>query len=403
MRKRFCWAWLFLCACAWAPSVAAQDAASDGAAVVPGRLARTLAWTEAKVDGAAGAPDGFYPEFGGLITGSGVSVGPGYRRYLLRDRIFVDVSGAVSWRRYQMLQGKIEWPRGIGERVSFGAHVKYQDFTQINFFGVGSDTLKGDQTDYRLKYLDAGGFATLHAKPWLTVTGRAGVLRGADIARGTSTLHPSTDERFDEQSAPGLTNQPNYVHADLAIEADTRDVPGYPASGGRYRASLAAFHDRDFSRYSFRRVEIEAAHYVPVTEHSVAAIRGRVDVSQTGPGQQVPFYLLPALGGAHSLRGYFDYRFRDRDLLLVNAEYRWRVARALDGAVFYDAGAVAPAVDALSMHKLRKDYGVGVRVHSKTHLLMRLDVARGSEGMQAMVSFTPPLSFSKRTVAPYVP
>ncbi|OLE83870.1 MAG: hypothetical protein AUF76_05165 [Acidobacteria bacterium 13_1_20CM_2_65_9] len=383
MRKRFCWAWLFLSACAWAPSVAAQEAASDGATASPGRLARTLAWTEAKVDGAAGAPDGFYPEFGGLITGSGVSVGPGYRRYLLRDRIFVDVSGAVSWRRYQMLQGKIEWPRG--------------------FFGVGSDTLKGDQTDYRLKYLDAGGFATLHAKPWLTVTGRAGVLRGADIARGTSTLHPSTDERFDEQSAPGLTNQPNYVHADLAIEADTRDVPGYPASGGRYRASLAAFHDRDFSRYSFRRVEIEAAHYVPVTEHSVAAIRGRVDVSQTGPGQQVPFYLLPALGGAHSLRGYFDYRFRDRDLLLVNAEYRWRVARALDGAVFYDAGAVAPAVDALSMHKLRKDYGVGVRVHSKTHLLMRLDVARGSEGMQAMVSFTPPLSFSKRTVAPYVP
>jgi len=403
MTKRFVGAWLIVSACATVPSVAAQEAASGGATASPGRLARAVAWTEAKVDGAAGPRDGFYPEFGGLITGAGLSVGPGYRRFLFRDRMLVDVSGAVSWRRYQMLQGKIEWPRGIGERVTLGAHVKYQDFTQINFFGVGSDALKSDQTDYRLRYLDAGGFATMHATPWLTITGGGGVLRRANIARGTSTVYPSTDERFDEAAAPGLTNQPNYVHADLAIEADTRDVPGYPARGGSYRASLAAFHDRDFSRFSFRRVEIEAAHYVPVTEHSVAAIRGRVDVSQTGAGQQVPFYLLPAMGGLQSLRGYFDYRFRDRDLLLLNAEYRWRVARALDAAVFYDAGAVAPAVSALSMHKLRKDYGAGVRVHSKTHLLMRFDVARGSEGMRTMVSFTPPLSLSKRTVAPYVP
>jgi outer membrane protein assembly factor BamA len=403
MTKRVVGAWLIVFACASVASVAAQEPASGDATAAPGRLSRAVAWTEAKADGAAGAPDGFYPEFGGLIGGSGASVGPGYRRYLSRDRLLVDVSGAVSWRRYQMLQGHIEWPRGIGERVSLGANVKYQDFTQINFFGVGSDTLKADQTDYRLKYLDAGGFGTLHAKSWLTVTGRAGVMRRADISRGTSTLHPSTEERFDEQSAPGLTNQPNYVHADLAIEADTRDAPGYPSSGGRYRASLAAFHDRDFSRYSFRRVEIEAAHYLPITGHSVAAIRGRVDVSQTAAGQQVPFFLLPALGGTQTLRGYSDYRFRDRDLLLVNAEYRWRVARALDAAIFYDAGAVAPAAAAVSMSTWKKDYGVGVRMHSKTHLLMRLDVARGNEGTRAAVSFTPPLSFSRRSVAPYVP
>jgi hypothetical protein len=29
--------------------------------------------------------------------------------------------------------------------------VKYQDFTQINFFGIGSRSLKSDRTDYRLK------------------------------------------------------------------------------------------------------------------------------------------------------------------------------------------------------------------------------------------------------------
>jgi outer membrane protein assembly factor BamA len=129
-----------------------------------------------------------------------------------------------------------------------------------------------------------------------------------------------------------------------------------------------------------------------------------MDLSQSASGQQVPFYLLPVLGSGQSLRGYADYRFRDRNLVLLNAEYRWRLARVIDGAVFYDAGAVAPAaIDAMSLRRLRADYGLGVRVHSKTHQVVRLDVARSREGMKAIVSFTPALTFSKRTIAPYVP
>src|SRR4029079_12986872 len=130
--------------------------------------------------------------------------------------------------------------------------------------------------------------------PWLSVTGRVGALRSVAIEPGTSTLHPSTDGRFDEISAPDLTRQPNYLHADVAMEADTRDVPGYPASGGHYRLSTAIFQDQDFSRYSFRRVEAEAAQYVPLGR-TVFALRGRLDLSQSGAGQAVPFYMLPAL------------------------------------------------------------------------------------------------------------
>jgi outer membrane protein assembly factor BamA len=118
----------------------------------------------------------------------------------------------------------------------------------------------------------------------------------------------------------------------------------------------------------------------------------------------VPFYLLPTLGSGQSLRGYADYRFRDRDLLLLSAEYRLPLARALDAAVFYDAGTVAPtAAGVLSLRAMHTDYGIGVRAHSSKHVLVRLDVARSPEGMQAVVSFTPSMTLSKRTVAPYVP
>ena len=274
----------------------------------------------------------------------------------------------------------------------------------VVFFGIGDHSRKATQTDYRLRDLDAVGFATLRATPWLSVTGRAGWLRSVDIGRGTSSIIPSTGDRFDEITAPSLTRQPSYVHADVAVEADTRDVPGYPAHGGRYRLSVSTFHDRELSRYSFRRVEAEAAQYMPLLhERSVLALRGRMNLSQTDAGQEVPFYLLPALGGQNSLRGYLDYRFRDRDLLLLGAEYRWPMFRAVDGAVFYDAGTVAPTASALSTHHLSTDYGVGFRVHSARHLLCRFDVARGQEGTRVSLTFKAPLAFSKRLVVPYVP
>jgi outer membrane protein assembly factor BamA len=402
---------VFMAVCACATSAGAQDNRLTDVSPPPtltqtplrgpGPLARGYLWAETRVDGASPASDGFFPEFGGIVPGGGIAVGPGYRHHLFGERAVVSASAAVSPRRYTMMRSQIAWPQLFRHRLSIGGEVKYQDFTQINFFGIGDRSLKSDRTDYRLRDLDALAFSTVRFKPWLSVTGRAGLLQRLTIDRGLSTLYPSTAERFDEFTAPGLTEQPNYAHADVAIDVNTLDRPGYPSSGGRYRASVAVFRDRDFDRYSFRRFEADAAQYVPLSR-SVLAFRGRIDISQPDAGHEVPFYLLPTLGGSSSLRGYFDYRFRDRDLLLMNAEYRWPILRRVDAAVFYDAGSVAAAPSLLA-HKVYTDYGAGLRLHSATRMLVRLDVARSIEGTRALVSFSAPLALPNRTVAPYVP
>jgi len=87
---------------------------------------------------------------------------------------------------------------------------------------------------------------------------------------------------------------------------------------------------------------------------------------------------------------------------MVNAEYRFPLLRRLDAAAFYDAGGVAPRAGELTQN-IVSDYGVGLRLHSATHMLARLDVARGREGLRALVAFTAPLALSKSTTAPYVP
>jgi hypothetical protein len=406
---------LVAAACACAVSAGAQDsgAAGDppaaasaqqrevGGAAARGRLDRLIDWADASAGSRSEPRDGFYAEMGGMIPGSGLSAGPGYRRHLAGSSAILDTSMAISWRRYSMMQTRITWPGLLNDRLSAGGQVKYQDFTQIDFYGIGSGSLKDDRTNFRLTTLDTLGFATVHAAPWLSITGQGGVLSRVDPRSGLSTLSPSTETRFDAGSAPGLTQQPGYLHADVAMDADTRNLPGYPSRGGRYRLSMAAFHDQDLAQFSFRRVDAEAAQYLPIG-NSVLSLRGWIGVSQTGAGQEVPFYMLPTLGGSGTLRGYDTDRFRDRDVLMVNAEYRFPLLRRLDAAAFYDAGGVAPRAGELTRN-LVADYGVGLRLHSSTHVLARLDVARGREGTRALLAFSAPLALSKSTTAPYVP
>ena len=416
-------AWLRTCAlgaiCACAPGAGAQETRSEllaqeraakaqeaaaSASAGPSWLERTFSWGEAKLQSASGTEDGLYPELGGMVPGAGISVGPGYRHRLFGNQAIVDASAAGSWHQYTMLQSRLEWPQLLSDRLSIGSELKYQDFTQINFFGIGGNSLKANQTNYRLRDVDVLGSAAVRPNGWLSIGGRVGVLRSLGIAAGTSSLSPSTGELFDAVTAPGLTRQPNFLHADLSVDVDTQDAPGYPTSGGRYHVALATFQDRTYSQYSFRRLDADAADYIPLLHKNwVLALRGRAVLSETAAGQDVPFYLLPTLGGSTTLRGFLDYRFRDRDLVLFDAEYRWPLFRALDGALFYDAGTVAPSAHALSVHNAHTDYGVGVRLHSTRRTLVRLDVARSVEGYRALFAFTAPFRVPSPTVAPYAP
>ena len=72
---------------------------------------------------------------------------------------------------------------------------------------------------------------------------------------------------------------------------------------------------------------------------------------------------------ATTLRGYDNYRFTDRNLVLASAESRWALLRDLDVAAFFDAGNVAARRGDLNLHKT--SWGGGVRLHSGRSMLLR--------------------------------
>jgi hypothetical protein len=251
-----------------------------------GAFQRAFTWIGNRMEGTgSAAKDGLYPELGGMIPGAGwLSVGPGYRHHLFGDAAVVDASAAISWRRYSMVQSQIEWPALLSNHLSVGASAKYQNFTQINYFGVGPDSDESTQTTYGLKSIDIVGSATVHPVNWLSIGGRMGYIRGLDIKPGLSSVHPPTHDFFDDTTAPGLTIQPRYEHADVFVEVDSRDAPGYPASGGVYRLGLATFDDLNGSGQSFQRFDADATQYVPLFHRNwLVAVRGRVALSRSAP------------------------------------------------------------------------------------------------------------------------
>jgi outer membrane translocation and assembly module TamA len=82
------------------------------------------------------------------------------------------------------------------------------------------------------------------------------------------------------------------------------------------------------------------------------------------------------------MKGYESDRFRDRNSLLLQGEWRIMVNRFIDTALFYDAGKVASHTSDLDLNGLTHDYGAGVRFHSPFSTMFRVDVARSPEGLR---------------------
>src|SRR5262249_41452903 len=189
---------------------------------------------------------GFYPDLGNMITGAGwISAGPGYRRDLFDGRIFVDASAAISWRAYKMAQARLELRDLAAHRLTIGSPVRWQDLTQVNYFGIGADTLKRSRSEYRLKDTDVVGYGVFQANRWLAITGTFGWLERPTLSSpaGPFQDHPNALLTFPQER--GVASQSSSLHGTASIAADTRDYPGHPTAGGLYPASLGGYSDPD--------------------------------------------------------------------------------------------------------------------------------------------------------------
>jgi outer membrane protein assembly factor BamA len=329
-----------------------------------------------------GVRDGFYPEATSIYPGGALAFGGGYRRPV-GDAGSLDVSSAWSLRNFKSVDATLLVPTRYGDRLSLKLQGRWMDAPSVAFYGVGNDARSEDKTTYAYRPTTVGLSLSAAPAESITLGGSVGLLLidTVSIAAASSSAVAGLTSPPPAASAAGLARSPRYVRSRAFAQLDWRQEPGYTGSGGLYRVEVQDYADRSGSHLSFRSAEAEVVQLVPILRANwVIALRGLATVTDNGPADAVPFYLMPSLGGSVGVRGYPSFRFVGNHRLLMDAECRWTATRYLDMAVFYDTGKVAARIEDLDLRRLKSAYGIGARFHGSSRTVLRMEVARNNEG-----------------------
>ena len=329
----------------------------------------------------------WHPFFQSAYSGGGFTLGAG-RAFFVSPYNLIDIRGSYTFKNYKRIEAEFIAPRLFERRGRLSVLGGWRDATQVDFFGIGTDTPQDGSTNYRFR--QPYGSALLTVFP----TRKVFMLRGgAEFSRWNQDsgegVSPSVEEVYTEETLPGLGAEVTYLHTQGTVGIDWRPSPGYARRGGFYGVTFHDYADQD-DAFGFRMVEYEAIQHVPILRDTwVLSFRGRVQASDSKDDQQTPFFMLPALGGGSSLRGYDSWRFRDRTSLLLQAEWRVMLNRYLDLAIFYDAGKVAARTADLDFNRLKDDWGAGLRFHGPFATPLRVEVAKSRESLALVFASSP--------------
>jgi len=92
---------------------------------------------------------------------------------------------------------------------------------------------------------------------------------------------------------------------------------------------------------------------------------------------------MPELASSNALRGYLRGRFRDKQALSFELEYRFPIVWRFGGAAFAGVGQVAPELTDMRFDRFHVAGGAGIRfaLVPEERINLRLDVAAAPDGV----------------------
>lgn len=153
---------------------------------------------------------------------------------------------------------------------------------------------------------------------------------------------------------------------------ENRENLYYPSFGEFYKASLMVYSKIFGSELNFTKLTIDLRNYYNIYDDHVFALQFLADMTWG----KVPFQLMPMIGGADVMRGYYQGRYRDNAMACLQGEYRFPIYKWLKGTIFGGLGDVAPYFDKLDISKSKLAYGAGIRVRvNPIKVNLRFDAA----------------------------
>jgi hypothetical protein len=329
-----------------------------------------------------------------VVPGSAVGGGGYYGRDLNRDiwQNRLELTGLVTIRQFWFTEAKFTARRPhfgtfhSDENFAIQLYARNKQMPTLPFYGIGPDSNVNNSVRFSERDTRAG---VLVASPLASWLGISGTFEGLwpTIGGVTGKNIVSIGQVYTEQTAPGLTTQPSFLHYEAFLR------PHFSLASDRftvdYRFRYGYFQDLSTGHYSFRRFVADFGHSIyPETDNghrrldSVLTVRFRISMSDTSASHAVPFYLQETIGGSDidnqpTLRSFRDYRFRGPNLFLVQTEYNRRIIGPVGVLAFYDAGKVTLARSDLNFSNLHQGFGGGLAFFLAGKVVFRAYVGLG--------------------------
>ena len=253
-----------------------------------------------------------------------------------------------------------------GERYILNHQLSYSNFPD-KFWGLGKDAPDEREEAYTFRQY----YVYLHLQRKLRERFFAGLLyeyqRLLDIDYQPGGL-------FDRLNVPGRV--PYWISgAGLSLTYDSRNNAFAPDRGGFFQVFFNHFAPAFGSGFRYTNYVVDLRRFIRLYRQQVLAVQA-YGFFNSG---DVPLRSLASFGGSNSMRGFYDGRYRSKNQVVAQAEYRvplfWRI-----GAVgFVGVGNVGSEVRDLNFDELKYSYGGGLRValNKQERLNLRIDYGWG--------------------------
>ena len=236
-----------------------------------------------------------------------------------------------------------------------------------------------NESNYRMKQAYAGGEFVARPIRWSKFTGGV-TFEDYTLEQGTGSS-PSIEAIHTPDSAPGLGLDPAYLHASTSAGLDWRPGCRLRAKRRTVRNCLPSLcqHGRHLQLRPARRGG-RAARSDPSRELGAVVSRPAANhARRRGPGAVFPAAV--ARQRQHAARLFAAGAFATGTACSSRENGAgFRTGLALDMALFYDAGKVAPTLRRISLDGLNSNFGIGARFHGPARTPLRVELARGREG-----------------------
>ncbi len=324
---------------------------------------------------------GIRPLIGGMQSGSGTVFGAGYI-YGLDDEFFrAEADLRRSTRGFTTADAEVTWPTPQEHRrFEIRGKAEYRNQVSLRFYGLGNDSKVEDKSYYLQEDTRADAWFWLNPRGLLSIGAQAGYLRSRT---GPGEREPSATDIFNRPQLIGIEKMVRHGVAGGWAEFDVRNKWDNPAVGIVARLTALRYEDIESNTFDFTQLVAEVKGYIPLGVKSrYVALRFRTSQSEPESGSIIPFFLMETVGGATTIRGFDDLRFRDTRNLFMNIEYRWELLPYTDWTVFLDAGKVFHDRGDFNFDDLHYGYGTGLRIHASDDFVLRLDFAWSVEGFK---------------------